>query len=133
MNHKEQVVHVNRLKKAYDPEIWKPKQEPEAPKERINKRPTKSENQAEEEDIRIGSYLLLEIHPLETRVEPGTPPSQYPDTPESAQQRVDTPLSAGTRTTNLLVHHYQGVNCETRGQNRRLRGHELEHKHRTLA
>ena len=93
MNHKKQVVHVNRLKKAYDPEIWKPKQEPEAPKKRRNKRPTRSENQEEEENIRIGSYPLLEIHPPETRVEPGTPPSQDPDTPESAQQRVDTPLS----------------------------------------
>jgi len=34
MNHKKQAVH--RLKKVYDPEIWKPKQEPEAPKKRIN-------------------------------------------------------------------------------------------------
>ena len=92
MNHKKQIVHVNRLKKAYDPEIWKPKQEPEAPKKRINKKPTKSETQ-EEEYIRIGSFPLLEIHPPETRVVPGTPPSQDPDTPESAQQRVDTPLS----------------------------------------
>jgi len=92
MNHKKQIVHVNRLKKAYDPDIWKPKQEPKAPKERINKRFRKSENQ-DEEDIRIGSFPLLEIKPQETVVEPGTPPSQEPDTPESAQKRVDTPLS----------------------------------------
>jgi len=37
INHNKQVVHVNMLKKAYDPEIWKPKQEPEAPKKRINR------------------------------------------------------------------------------------------------
>ena len=92
MNHKKQIVHVNRLKRAYDPEIWKPKQEPKAPKKRINKRFAKSENQ-DEEDIRIGSFPVLEIQPQETGVEPGTPPSQEPDTPESAQQRVDTPLS----------------------------------------
>ena len=93
LNHKKQIVHVNRLKKAYDPEIWKPKQEPEAPKKRINKGSPKSENQEEEEDIRIGSFPLLEIHPRETGVEPGTLPGQDPDTPESAQQRIDTPHS----------------------------------------
>jgi len=93
MNHKKQIVHVNRLKKAYDPEIWKPKQEPEEPKKQINKGSPKSENQEEEEDIRIGSFPLLEIQENETGVEPGTLPSQDPDTLESAQQRVDTPLS----------------------------------------
>ena len=93
MNHKKQVVHVNRLKKAYDPEVWKIKQEPEAPKKRLNKRFPKSENQ-DEEDIRVGSFPLLEIQPQETGVEPGTLPSQDRDTPESAQQRVDTTHSA---------------------------------------
>jgi len=92
MNYKKKVVHVNRLKKAYDPKIWKPKQELEAPKKRINKRFPKSENQ-DEEYIRIGSFPLLEIQQQELGVEPRTPPSQDPDTPESAQQRVDTPLS----------------------------------------
>jgi len=47
MNHKKQIVHVNRLKKAYDPEIWKSKQEPEASKKQINKLFPKSENQEE--------------------------------------------------------------------------------------
>jgi len=92
MNHKKQIVHVKRLKKACDPEIWKPKQEPVAPKKRINKRFPNSENQ-DEEDIRIGSFPALEIQPQETGVERGTPASQDPDTPEAAQQRVDTPLS----------------------------------------
>lgn len=91
MNHKRQVVHVTRLKKAYNPEIWKPKQEPEAPKKQAYKRFPKSEEQ--EEDIRICSLPLLEIQPPETGVEPGTPPSQDPDTPESVQQTVDTPHS----------------------------------------
>jgi len=92
MNHKKQVVHVNGLKKAYDPEIWKPKQEPEAHKKRINKRFPKSEDQ-DEEDIRVGSFPLLEIQPQETGVKPRTSPSQDLDTPESAQLRVDTPFS----------------------------------------
>jgi len=35
MNHKKKIVHVNSLKKAYAPEILKPKQELEAPKKRI--------------------------------------------------------------------------------------------------
>jgi len=61
---------------------------------RINKKFPKSENQQEEEqDIRIGSFPLLEIQQQETGVEPGIPPSQDPDTPESSQQRVHTPLS----------------------------------------
>ena len=92
MNHKRQVVHVNRLKKAYNPEIWKPKQEPEAPKKQTFKRFPKSEEQ-EEEDTRIGSLPLLEIQPPETGVEPGTPPRQDLDTPDSAQQTVDAPHS----------------------------------------
>jgi len=95
MNHKKKTVHANRLKEAYDPEILKPKQEPEARKKRKNKRSPRSENQ-EEEEIQIGSFPLLEIQPQETVVEPGTPPSQDPDTPESAQQRVDTPHSERT-------------------------------------
>ena len=92
MNHKKEIVHGNSLKKVYDPKIWKPKQEPEIPKKRINKRFPKSENQ-DEEDIRIGSFPILEIQSQETGVEPRTPPSQDRDTPESAQPRVDTPLS----------------------------------------
>jgi len=91
MNHKKQIVHVNRLKKAYDPDIWNSKQEPDAPKKRINKSVPKSENEEEEEDIRIGSFPLLEIQTQETGVEPGTLPSQDPDTPEAAQQIADTP------------------------------------------
>jgi len=31
MNGKSQVVHVNRLKRAYDSEIWKPEQKSEIP------------------------------------------------------------------------------------------------------
>jgi len=56
MNRKKKIVHVNRLKKAYDPEIWKPKQEPEAGKKGINRRFPKSENQ-DEEDILIVPFL----------------------------------------------------------------------------
>jgi len=130
MNYKEQIVHVNRLKEVYDPEIWKPKQQPGAPKKRINKRPPKSEN-PDEEDIRIGSFPLIEMQPQETGVEPRTPPSQDPDTPEAAQQRVDTLLSE-RRDPNTLAHSDRGVNYGTRGQNCRLSEHELEHKHRTL-
>ena len=43
--------------------------------------------------MRVGSFPLLETQLQKTGVEPGTLPSQDPDTPESAQQRVDTPHS----------------------------------------
>jgi len=36
-------VHVNRLKIAYNPQIWKPKQKPENPKIRTEKKVAKSE------------------------------------------------------------------------------------------
>jgi len=37
INHKRQILHVNRLKKVYDPENLKPKQETEAPKKQMSK------------------------------------------------------------------------------------------------
>jgi len=38
MNYKTQVVHVNRLKIAYNPETWKPKQKPENPKSELKEK-----------------------------------------------------------------------------------------------
>jgi len=35
MNHKNQGVHVNRIKKAYNLEIWKPKLNPNIPTKQI--------------------------------------------------------------------------------------------------
>jgi hypothetical protein len=43
LNNKTQVVHVNRLKIACNPETWKPKQKPENPKIPTEKKITKLE------------------------------------------------------------------------------------------
>jgi len=56
MNNKTQVVHVNRLKIACNPETWKPKQKPENPKIRTEKKITKSD-ELEKYEVLIGSVL----------------------------------------------------------------------------
>jgi hypothetical protein len=55
MNHKKQVVHTNRLKKAYNPEIWKPKPDPEIPRNRSDKRINRP--QEPEDEIQLGTPL----------------------------------------------------------------------------
>jgi len=92
MNHKKQVIHVNWLKKAYNPEIWKPKPKQEIPKKRKDKKAIKPEEQ-EENEIQIGSLPLLKREQLAEGLEPQTPPNQIPNTPEPTSRRTDTPHS----------------------------------------
>jgi hypothetical protein len=100
MNHKKRV-HENRLKKAY-PEIWKPG--PKVPKKPDGKKATKPE-ELEEDEIQIGSLPLLKKEQLANRLEPRTPPSQVPDTPDSTLQTTDThTLNAETPVMNPPVH-----------------------------
>jgi hypothetical protein len=87
---KTQVVHVNRLQIAHNPEIWEPKQKPGNPKIRPKKEITNSEG-LEEYEVQIGSRPLLKTGPPQERFEPRTPPSQTPSTPDYVQQAVDTP------------------------------------------
>jgi len=89
MNNKIQVVHVNRLKIACNPKTWKPKQKPENKKIRTEKKIAKSE-ELEEYEVQIGSRPLLNNIPQKI-LEPWTPPSLTPGTPDSLQQAVDTP------------------------------------------
>jgi hypothetical protein len=90
MDNKTQVVHVNRLKIACNPEMWKPKLKPENPKIRNEKKITKSD-ELEEYEVLIGSRPLLKTRPPQERLEPRTPPSLTPSTPDSVQLAVDTP------------------------------------------
>jgi hypothetical protein len=62
MNNKTQVVHVNRLKTAYNPETWKPKQKPENKKIRTEKQIATSE-ELDEFEVQIGSRSLLKKDP----------------------------------------------------------------------
>jgi hypothetical protein len=51
MNHKKQVVHINRLKKAYNPDIWKTKPGTEIPRKRRDKRINRPEEQEDETEL----------------------------------------------------------------------------------
>jgi hypothetical protein len=90
MNNKTQVVHVNRLKIAWNPETWKPKQKPENPKIRTVKKVTKSD-ELEEYEVQLGSRSLLKTRQPQERLEPRTPPGLTSSTPDSVQEAVDTP------------------------------------------
>ena len=90
MNNKTQVVHVNRLKISYNPEIWKSKQKPKNPRIRTEKK-RPNWDAVEENEALIGSRPLLKTRPPLERLEPRTPPSLTPCTPDSVQQAVDTP------------------------------------------
>ena len=92
MSHKKQVVHVNRLKMAYDLKIWKPKPNPETSKKRKNREAGKPEEQ-EENEMRIGPLPLLKGGPLVEGLEPRTPQNQVPHTPASASQTTVSPHS----------------------------------------
>jgi transposase InsO family protein len=88
---KRQVVHVNRLKKAHDPGIWNPKPTPKGPVKRQD-RPKTQVSELSEDNVQIGPRPLLETVRRQERVEPTTPPTVVPDTPDSAQS-VDTPYA----------------------------------------
>ena len=90
MSNRTQVVHANRLKLDYNPEIWKPKQKPENPKIPTVKKIAKSE-ELEEYELQSLSHPLLRTVPLQERIEPRTPWSLTPGVPDSVQQTVDTP------------------------------------------
>ena len=91
MSHRKQVVHINRMKLAYDKEIWKPKLGPEVnskPATRPNKRARQRVTQpveSEEDEVRIGPFPLLKARPPVDQVEPRTPPNLPPDIPDSVQ------------------------------------------------
>jgi len=63
---------------------------PENPKIRNEKKITKSD-ELEEYEVLIGSRPLLKTRPPQERLEPRTPPSLTPSTPDSVQLAVDTP------------------------------------------
>ena len=84
MNGKSQVVHVNRIKRAYDSEIWKLKQKSEIPKKQSKRKATKPV-EWEEDEVQLSSLPLLKRATSERRHEHQTLPNQVPETPGSAQ------------------------------------------------
>ena len=84
-----QVVHVNRLKRAYNTEFWKLKFEHRTTK-RWKRESRKSSKQDEEEEVRFNPLPLVMADDSLGTPERETPPLQ---TPEVIQSEVDTPCS----------------------------------------
>ena len=110
MSHKKQVLHVNRLKMAYDLKIWKHKSNPETSKKRKNQEAVKPEEEEEENEMRIGPLPLLKGGRL-VGLEPRTPQNQVPHTPASASQTTVAPtLNVETPAMNPLIRRGLGAN-----------------------
>jgi hypothetical protein len=100
-NNKKQVVHINRMKPAYDAEIWKPKdsagissKQATRPNKRARRKTTRR-GESEEDEVRIGPFPLLRARPQIDQVEPRTPPSRTPDTPDPVETSPESPRSEG--------------------------------------
>jgi hypothetical protein len=94
-NNKKQIVHVNRIKPAYNSETWNPKTKLKVKKEPPKKTKVRLEEEEgeEEEETRVGIHLLLNSGQTEVRMEPEAPPDQSFDTPEAVTPVTDTPTS----------------------------------------
>ena len=90
-NGKKQTVHVNRLKPAHNPEIWKPKTERKVAKKCPNKPVTHLE--AEEEEIRARPLPLTEANRPEDSSDHEILPNSNLSTLEPLPQITDTPAS----------------------------------------
>jgi hypothetical protein len=79
---KEKTVHVNRIKPAHNPELWKPKTESRPPKKLPQKQASltpQQMNDEEEAGLSLGPFPILEETLTTEGTEQGTPTSQTPD------------------------------------------------------
>jgi hypothetical protein len=90
LNHKKQIVHVNRLKEAYNSDAWNFK--PERKLNRTKKTVTQTD-EGEENEIWLGSAPLLKARRSEVGDESRSRPDPVLDTPDPIQQPLDTPSS----------------------------------------
>ena len=90
LNHKKQIVHVNRLKETHNQEAWNPK--PERKLKRTRKTVTQID-EGEETEIKTGSTPLWKASRTEVGDEHRPPPDPVLDTPDPIQQSLDTPSS----------------------------------------
>ena len=97
INNKKQVVHINKIKPAHNTDTWKPKpstRNSSKPATRPNKQAkqkTTRTKESEEDEVRIGPFPLLKARPPVDQVEPRTPPSLAPDTPDSVPTSPESP------------------------------------------
>jgi hypothetical protein len=91
-NDKKQLVHVNRFKRLYNQDLWKPN-----PKGIIRKRaPKRSQKHAdlcEENEFRTGSLPMRITDDLDGQANHEVSPDQTLNTPDPTQQITDTPKS----------------------------------------
>jgi hypothetical protein len=92
---KKQVVHINRLKKAYNQNLWKPKQEQETVK-KPPKQSAKRSDQSEYDELSFHPFPLKLTDDPSVRTEVENVPDQTLDNPDSVPLTLDTPHSERT-------------------------------------
>ena len=93
-NNMKKIVHVNRLKNAYNPKTWRPKVKRRhakgAPK--TSRAPIIEQNE-DEVEVKLGPYPLFSSSQPEGNSELTTPSDPIMDTPETVRTPVDIPDS----------------------------------------
>jgi hypothetical protein len=94
---KNQVVHINRLKKAYNQNLLKPKQEQETVK-KPPKQSAKRSDQSEDDELSFHPFPLKPTDDLSVRTEDENVPNKTLDNPNPVPQTL-TP-----QTRNAQIH-----------------------------
>ena len=89
---KKQIVHINRLKRAYNSEFWTPQQKQKTPKQK-HKRLTKTRDEETDFEFRLGPFPPTTPHHAAERIEPVPPDDHSPHTPHVTPQPIETPAS----------------------------------------
>jgi hypothetical protein len=89
-NGKKQVVHVNRLKKAYNADLWKLKTRNDKVKD-LPKERTQSTEENEEAELQIRSFPLTDTSRAANNREHDTPPDRIQDDTRTAQLSPGSP------------------------------------------
>ena len=89
-NGKKQVVHINRLKKTYNADLWKPKTQNNTVKNKLKTR-TECTEEKEEAELQIRSFLLTDASRVASNREHDTPPNQIQTDTSTAQLSPGSP------------------------------------------
>ena len=89
-NGKKQVVHINRLKKAYNADSWKPKTQNNTVKNKPKTR-TQCTEEKEEAELQIRSFPLTDASRVASNREHDTPPDQTQADTSTAQLSPGSP------------------------------------------
>jgi hypothetical protein len=130
---KRQVVHVNRLKKCFNSELWKPnlsqKLKESAPRKIMKPLHNKGDPQ---DDFKIGPYLLVCPQSPEARKKRERQVDNNPAAPDISQPPVDTPISDRTdpeyHPPNSRLSRRELQTSRTQAPLTRLRAKALSHE-----